>query len=235
MPLSPRAPHARGDTIRVVTFNLEYGERVDSALAMFAADSGLSDADVVLLQEMDSSSTDRVATALGMAYVFYPAIYHPRAEQDFGNAILSRWPIVSDAKLILPHASRYARTNRTATAATLNIRDVHVRVYSTHLGTVLDIGPNARRDQLRAIIADADTFPRVILGGDMNSTNVGNVAREMGYAWPTEHGPRTMQIARVDHIFLKGLAVPASGFTGTVADNRQSSDHKAVWARAVIR
>src|SRR5215210_977536 len=49
---------------------------------------------------------------------------------------------------------------------------VSIRVYSTHLGTMGDLAPSARRDQLRAIIADAEPYPRVVIGGDMNDVRV---------------------------------------------------------------
>ncbi len=220
------------DTLRIVSFNLEFAERVDSALAMFAWEEELYRADVVLLQEMDSAATRRIAQALGMGYVYYPAIYHRRAKRDFGNAVLSRWPIVDDAKLILPHPSRYAGTHRTATAATLRIRDSLVRVYSTHLGTVFDIGSGARRDQLRAIIDDAERYPRAIIGGDLNSGRVGSVARDRGYSWPTERSARTTRFGALDHVFLRRLAAAGAG---VVINNHGASDHRAVWVRAVLR
>ena len=92
---------------------------IDGAIALLSRTPELRDADVVLLQEMDSSGTERIANALGMWHVYYPAIYHRRTRRDFGNAVLSRFPIVEDRKIILPHASRYARTHRIATAATI--------------------------------------------------------------------------------------------------------------------
>jgi endonuclease/exonuclease/phosphatase family metal-dependent hydrolase len=190
---------------------------------------------VILVQEMDSSASRRIAEALGVWYVYYPAIFHLRADRQFGNAVFSRWPIVDDAKLILPHPSRYARTQRTATAATIRIGETVVRVYSTHLGTPLDISASARRNQLRAIIRDAERFERVVIGGDLNSESAGNVAREAGYVWPTEHGPKTTSWGRWDHIFLKGLRSPHTLAAGTVVNARATGDHVPVWAIALLR
>ena len=229
---------ARADTLRVVSFNIRFAAEIDSAIAVLRGDPALRDADVVLLQEMDADGTRRIAEALGMAWVYYPAIYRRPTRRDFGNAVLSRWPIVEDAKLVLPHVSRYARTHRIATAATLRVGlgadTARVRVYSTHLGTVLDVGAGSRRDQLRAILADAARHPRVILGGDMNSETVGRVARDAGYAWPTERiGHTTPRRQRLDHLFLRGLA-PADGAAGVVTAHRKASDHYPVWAVAVL-
>jgi endonuclease/exonuclease/phosphatase family metal-dependent hydrolase len=227
-----RAP-VSPDTLRVVTFNIEYAIEIDSAIAVLSEPS-VRDADVVLVQEMDEAGTQRLADALGMRYVYYPAIYNLRTQRDFGNAVLTRWPIVGDAKLTLPGLSRYARTQRTATAVTLRVGGSLVRVYSTHLGTPADIGPSGRAEQLRTVIADAKSYERVIVGGDMNAAAVGRVAHEMGYSWPTEHGPRTMVLGRWDHIFLKGLSSPDTGGAGTILNVRHASDHRPVWAVAVL-
>jgi endonuclease/exonuclease/phosphatase family metal-dependent hydrolase len=100
---------------------------------------------------------------------------------------------------------------------------------------VADVGSAGRRAQLRAILADAVPYTRVVVGGDLNNTTVGRVAREMGYAWPTEQGPRTTRMGRWDHIFLKGLRSPESGGAGTVLDVRYASDHRPVWTLAILR
>ena len=219
------------ETLRVVSFNIAFAKHVDGAIALLESDSSLRRADVLLLQEMDGPSTERVARALGLWYVYYPAIFHTRTKRDFGNAVLSRWPIVDDAKLVLPHMSRYAGTQRIATIATVRVGNVPVRVYSTHLSTIADVGAAARRDQLRAIVADAAAHPHVIIGGDLNSGDVGRVARDAGYAWPTEEGPNTTRFGRWDHIFFKGFGIPDSAAAGTVLDAQGTSDHRPVWAR----
>jgi len=232
---SQGASRADTDTLRVASFNIEFAQQVDSALALLTSDSALRHADLLLLQEMTGDATRRIAGALGMWYVYYPAFFHFRTDRDVGNAVLSRWPIVADHKIVLPHVSRFVRTQRTATAATVRIGDDLLRVYSTHLGTMGDLAPAARRDQLGAILADAARYARVVIGGDMNDVAVGRVARDCGYAWPTEHGPATTRLGRLDHIFFKGLGTPAAEASGTVHDVRGASDHLAVWALGVLR
>jgi endonuclease/exonuclease/phosphatase family metal-dependent hydrolase len=228
-----RAP-AAADTLRVGSFNIEYAIEIDSAIAVLA-DSALRGADVVLVQEMDERGTKRLADALGMRYVYYPAIYNLKTQRDFGNAVLTRWPVVDDAKIVLPRLSRYARTQRTATAVTIRVGGSAVRIYSTHLGTLADIGSSDRADQLRTVIADAARYDRVIIGGDMNAAAVGQIARDMGYSWPTQRGPHTAVLGRLDHIFLKGLSSPDSAASGTVLNNRHASDHRPVWAVALLK
>src|SRR5690349_19001225 len=111
----PTADDQRGrnpDTLVVASFNIAFSRQIDSAIAVLRSDSMLRRADILLLQEMDDEGTRRVAEAMHMRYVYYPAIRHYRTKRDFGNAILSAWPIENDAKVILPHTSRYARTQR---------------------------------------------------------------------------------------------------------------------------
>ena len=68
----------------------------------------------------------------------------------------------------------------------------------------------------------------------MNDAEVGSVADRAGYSWPTRNGPRTHQLGRLDHIFLKGLPSPDSAAAGTITDSRGVSDHRPVWAVALV-
>jgi endonuclease/exonuclease/phosphatase family metal-dependent hydrolase len=223
------------DTIRIVSFNIEFAMEIDSAYKVLSTDPALKNADIILLQEMDAPGTNYIARQLGMWYVYYPATLHIKHGRDFGNAVLSRYPIVADEKIILPHLARVYRTIRTATAATIVIGRDTVRAYSAHLGTVANVNAQQRREQLETILKDAAKYTRVIIGGDMNAPAVGHVAREAGYLWPTEDGPATATIGRLDHIFLKGLLIPQTNATGTVLDVRNASDHRPIWVTAHLR
>src|SRR5258705_5512833 len=95
--------HADGHLLRAVTYNAQWGKHIDRAINALQTRAPLPDADIVVLQEMDAEGTRRIADALGMSWVYYPAAVHPKLGHDFGNAVLSRWPIVADEKLMLPH------------------------------------------------------------------------------------------------------------------------------------
>ncbi len=222
------------EAVRIVSFNIQFAWHMDRAIALFDSVPALRGADVIMLQEMDAPGTERIARALGMSWVYYPATVHPHTHRDFGDAILSRWPIVADQKIILPHLARFEHIEREAVAATILVAGTRLRVYSTHLGTIVDEGFGSRRDQMRAILADARRFPRVVIGGDLNSHGVGSLALGEGYAWPTEHGPHTTPLGRFDHIFFKGFAAAREPTSGTVLNNGGASDHRPVWAVAVL-
>ena len=228
----PTVPAGAAISIRVVTFNVQFARHVDRAIALLRSSAALRGADVITLQEMDASGARRIAEALSMSYVYYPASVAPETGRDFGNAILSRWPIVADAKIVLPHLARFWRSERIATAATILVGGAPLRVYSVHLETPMQLGPGSRRDQARAVLADAGGYPRVVVGGDMNSRGIGKQFRAAGFLWPTEHNPRTHLIFNWDHIFFKGVG-PADGMTsGVVRDTVGASDHRPVWAVA---
>jgi len=83
-------------TLRIVTFNTHFAGKVEEQIKLFRSDPELSQADVVVLQEMDEANVARIAEALGLNYVYYPATFHPVTKANFGNAILARWPIEDD-------------------------------------------------------------------------------------------------------------------------------------------
>ena len=224
--------HASLPPLRVVTLNLKYARQVERAIYAFQSYVPLRGADVIMLQEMDAPATQRIAAAMGMAYVYYPAGVHPRTHRDFGNAILSRWPIIADQKLILPHLGRLRHGQRIATVANIQVGNETVRLYCLHLGTPSDIGWAKRRDQARVILQDAATYPLVIVAGDMNSHGVGKEFRAAGFLWPTEHDSFTTGIFNWDHIFLKGFGYPPQEGAGVARDTLDMSDHFPVWAIA---
>ncbi len=221
-------------TLRIVSFNIERALRVERAIHVMQSHPELRDPDVILLQEMDDPGTRRVADAFGMGYVYYPGTLSLKTHRDFGNAVLSRWPIVEDAKILLPHLGILGRLQRIATAATLDVGGTPVRAYSVHLGTMINVSAGARRAQLRTVLADARVYPHVIVAGDLNSHGVGREATREGFDWPTQNGSRTTALGRWDHIFLKGLASPGAAGTGTIVEVEGASDHRPVWAIAVL-
>jgi endonuclease/exonuclease/phosphatase family metal-dependent hydrolase len=229
---TPSAPR-HGDTLKVVSFNIQYAEHVDGAIALIRRTEALRDPDVLLLQEMDEAGAREIADSLDLDYVYYPSRLHPGTQRDFGCAILSRYPIEDDRKIILPHLARINHTLRTAVGATIRVGARRIRVYSVHLATMAENGPGARREQLATVLDDAEQYPAVVLGGDFNSSTVPEIALERGFAWPTSHLGHTRAIWDTDHVLVKGLTVPASPAAGLV-EQSGVSDHKPVWALVLI-
>lgn len=219
------------ETLKVVSFNVQFARHVDIATDLLRWNDSLRNADAILLQEMDEQGTQALAEALGMGYVYYPASLHPKTGRDFGNAILSRWPLENDRKIILPHLARYNATQRIAVAATMRMRDRSVRLYSVHLATLVANGPAQRRDQLRAVLADADSFPVALIGGDFNSETVPSIGLARNLTWPTRGLPHTAALWTIDHLLLRGLNTTALGI---VRETHGASDHRPIWANLVF-
>ncbi len=218
------------EAYRVVTFNIQYAREIDGAIRLFRETPGLRDADFVLLQEMDEDGVQRIAAALSLGnYVYYPATV--ARGRNFGNAILSRWPLEDDAKLILPHLALFDGSQRIAVRATARVGARRVRLYSVHLATMLDHWPPARRDQAMAVIADADAAnDPVIIGGDTNAPGMWKAFDGRGYRCITRDLGGTRGPFSIDHIFTRGVALQRPEARGVIHGHDDVSDHSPVWA-----
>lgn len=213
--------------LRIVSFNVKHAERIDRAIRVLRTDDALANPDIVLLQEMDEPGTRAIGDSLRMHWIYYPASV--ARNHDFGNAILSCWPLEDDTKVLLPHKARIRGNQRIAVSTTVRIEGRAFRVYSVHLATPLGNGPTARRQQLATVLDDAARFPDVIIGGDFNSETVPEIALARGYSWPTRRLPHTDKFWTVDHILLKGDLSADSASVGVVRNNLKASDHRPVW------
>ncbi len=57
-----------------------------------------------------------IARALEMNSILFPGAIHPKTGRDFGNALLSPWPLEDARKLILPGESRFTGLKRVGPA-----------------------------------------------------------------------------------------------------------------------
>jgi endonuclease/exonuclease/phosphatase family metal-dependent hydrolase len=235
--LDPSGPVYRGSSdtaapeyrdIRVVTFNIEFGVEVDRAIAALAAHPSLRGADVVALQEMDAPGVEKIAAALHMNYVYYPISLNPKYGRDFGNALLSPWPMEDTRKILLPHTSRILKQGRAAVTARIWIAGRAVQVYCMHLGSPFGASPGNRRDQADVVLADARRVEGpVIVAGDMNSHGIGDRFEAAGFSWPTRDVGNSVRGFSFDHVFVRGLRL--EGTDAGVAREVRASDHRPVW------
>jgi endonuclease/exonuclease/phosphatase family metal-dependent hydrolase len=227
---SHRAPD-RSPGFVVATFNVKFSRHPDRVVALFREQAPLRDADVVTLQEMKEDGVERIARDLGYDYVYYPSAVHPSARGNFGNAVLSRWPIVADRKLPFPHLSRWRKLQRAACVAVIDVGGRRVQVVSVHLETPFGISRRQRHDQARAIVEDAAASPYpVIVAGDFNSRWIATDFERAGFRWATREAGGTFRWFEWDHVFVRGLPPPAHPRSGIVRDTRGASDHRPVWA-----
>lgn len=223
------------ETLTVVSYNIWFGDNIDQALSELREIQTQRTLDIILLQEMGEIGVEQIARELQMNYVYFPAAIEPTYDENFGNAILSRWPIIDPQKLILPHKSLSNRMNRIATRATIQIQGMDILVYSVHTESVFTL-PKFREDQYTAILQDMDPEAEfVIVGGDFNSftqTAVEEIEKryqDAGLSRVSKGGGYSVVKFGIglstDHIFAKGFMVRE---VGTLA-GATASDHLPIW------
>ena len=218
--------------IRVVSFNVKYGRNVTGAAALLKGDVRLKDADVIALQEMDETGVECLARTLALNYVYYPGAVHPADHRNFGNAILSPWPIEDDAKIPLPHLGRFRKMQRIAVAATVRVRgDLPIRVFSVHFETPAGASGSAKRDQAKTVIERAAGHPRVLVAGDFNGHGfIEDVFTPQGFRWLTRDVGHTISHFSWDHLLTRGLRPAGCASVGSAPNAFKVSDHIPVWA-----
>lgn len=169
------------DTVTVMSFNIHHGVGADGRLDLdrIAATIVGSGVEVAGLQEVDrhfgerSSFVDQatyLADVLGMEVTFGanldfdpPAPGQPR--RQYGNAILSRHPIIASRNVLLPRVA--PSEQRGLLSASLDVDGTTVTAFSTHLQYD---SPAERLQQVEAILAELSAVDTsVVLLGDLNA------------------------------------------------------------------
>lgn len=228
------ASAATPSRLRIVSFNIALAKEIEAAVRLLRTHPRLRGADVLMLQEMDELGTATIAAALGFDSVYYPAVRHAKHDHNFGNAVLSRWPIVADRKLVLPGRGFLDHSIRTATVAEISAGSLGVTLISTHLSTPFEVGFGTRREQLLALSRVAPAGPAIV-GGDFNDPELPSLLSLRGFDWLTREVGGTARLGRsLDHICVRGLALAASS-AGKVQGFPGISDHVPVYAEVELR
>ncbi|QKV19999.1 endonuclease/exonuclease/phosphatase family protein [Oricola thermophila] len=166
-------------TVRVATYNIQFGIGLDGSYNLERIVDAVRDADIIAFQEvtrgfMRNGGRDMVAE-IGELLPDRFTVCHMPADIDFGsrvengkaiqsrfqfgNMIVSRWPILSARGLLLPRSSRMASLNlqRGALEALIETPAGPFRFYSIHLD---HIDPDERISQIAALKDIAFSAPR---------------------------------------------------------------------------
>ncbi len=236
--------HSRPTTIRVLSYNIHHGAGTDGVIDLerIAAVIRRTEADLVALNEVDRgvSRTGRVdqparlAERTGLHATFEKNIDFQGGE--YGNAILSRWPVCSHENHALPQL----RPNEQR-----GLLEVRVRVAGRALvfcATHFDYRPDDAERQasvglLRELVAAREGYP-VIVAGDLNARPDSRVintvtsflsdsfvqARGDGFTFPAEQPDR-----RIDYILYRATS-GLRCIEHRVIDEPAASDHRPVLA-----
>ncbi|MFG0261542.1 MAG: endonuclease/exonuclease/phosphatase family protein [Novipirellula sp. JB048] len=231
----------------MLCYNIHYGQGTDGEydVPRLARVIAAVKPDLVALQEVDVGvkrsgrvhQAQRLAELTGMAVRFGPTQHYQGGL--FGNAVLSRLPILDVAIHPLPYTEATAEQvtyPRGAIAVTVRAADDQpVRLVSTHFQHNVAADRLAEAVQINRLFAGDDALP-TILAGDINATADSSPVSELLKKWnhalddhvfPTV--PAVDPTVRIDYIFYR----PASAFRLLDADviaEPVASDHRHVFA-----
>ena len=224
--------------IKLVSWNIPIADDLAPAIRELQQVERLQNADFLLLQEMDEARADEIARTLGYNYVYYPVSVNLKTGRNFGNAILSRWPLSRPEKILLPYESPTNRQIRAVITAVADVAGRQIALYSVHNETAV-LSSSKRLQQTDTIVTQiGEGADIVIAGGDFNAiSQVGVAALEERFATVgMERVPTGATVIRLgqgfpaDHIFLRGGEIVAGGaWAGT-----EASDHFPVWVEMLV-
>ncbi len=233
-------------TVRVVSWNVHkcvggVDRRYDPG--RIASTLALADPSVVLLQEAAQNGrwyrherqVDVLGNALGMPYrsYFVNVRFGPR-RGEYGNAILSRWPIAATENIDLTVPDRKARSVLHAELrlpiGTARSRTLHL--FNLHLG----LGEAERREQLRRLLAcrrlrALHEHTPVVVAGDFNDVwgtlgkNLLVPAGFLGPVRPLRTFPAWAPVRALDSLYVRGDVRVVKLERVRTATTRSASDH----------
>ena len=165
--------------MKLASYNIQYGFGLDGRYDLERIVASIANADIIALQEVTRGSprnghVDMVAAIEALLpdhfSAFGPAcdIHQDTIVRDgrqvsrrfqFGNMVLSRWPILATRTLLLPRSRTLSKLNmqRGATEAVIDTPKGALRVYSLHLDHV---SPDERIAQINHLKDRLNSFVR---------------------------------------------------------------------------
>jgi endonuclease/exonuclease/phosphatase family metal-dependent hydrolase len=237
-------PHFSTNAFRVATYNIHKGvQGLGPARRLEIHNIGHAveqlDADVVCLQEVRKvhrteekyfKNWPTLAQADFLAPEGYEAIYKTNAftkHGEHGNALLSRWPVVTHQH---EDMSDHRLEQRGLLHVELQVQERLVHVIVVHLGLI----PASRIRQVTQLLAFIEReIPQqdaLLVAGDFNDwgTRVGRMLQDANLKeWSQGRSPTfpsRLPIVQLDHVYARGLR-PAGLMVPHGRIWRQMSDH----------
>jgi endonuclease/exonuclease/phosphatase family metal-dependent hydrolase len=233
----------------VLQFNIHFGVSRNGGvdLGRLAAEIRAARPDLVSLNEVDDGTlrslrTDEaayLAGATGLHAVYGPNL--PWQDGLFGNAILTRYPVLDSRNLRLPVASGLEPRGLLTTS--LRVGDRTVSFWSTHLTD----GPEGRTSRIEQAEAVAALLRQAsdptIVAGDLNAQPDSRPVRilrqrlldaqEEGGTGAGQTIPEASPRSRFDYVFYDNAFAVVAGSTRVLPS--ASSDHRAVLTELALR
>lgn len=151
--ISIRAADAQSTDFKLMTYNIWFdSQNWPARLNYMLSEIREINPDVICLQEVIQrtnlpNQAATLADSLGYFYVF-ASVDGPGSATRFGNAILSRYPIVEDNWVALKPLNDF----RTAIHARIEVAGNDIDIYNTHLHNTA-VGVNIRTEQINDLLA----------------------------------------------------------------------------------
>jgi alkaline phosphatase D len=231
--------------VRILTYNIHHAEGVDgkSDVQRIANVIRQTGADVVALQEVDknvgrSGTIDQpqtLAKLLDMHYAFEGNLELEGSQ--YGNALLSRFPIKSSVNHLLPNTG--GGEQRGVLQVEMELPQSHrLTVLSTHFDHRQDHAQRLASAQMINQMADSILDHPVCLAGDLNAVPTSSVLDQLSSHWnrpSQEHFtvPVDQPTQQIDYVLpirssLNGDFGVRVLDTNVVAES-VASDHRAIW------
>jgi endonuclease/exonuclease/phosphatase family metal-dependent hydrolase len=223
-------PGAAPAQLKIVSWNLHYGVTpgltggpavdLDATVDYLRA----QDADILLLQEVErgwvlAGGTDLLEYLANSLHMYY--VYAGAHDRQFGNAILSRYPITDPSMIRLPYGA--GPQGRSAIIGTVATSKGPIQLVSVHLQHKDDDA--TRVAEVEALLAALGPVPSRVVAGDFNDTPDSRAVAlmlEAGYTSAQDalwHEQDTYVgsdfNARIDYQFLQGVSASSFGIGGS--------------------
>ncbi len=241
-------------TFRLMTYNIQHGhvhlsqqpgDEID--LVRIANEIRSLNADLIVLNEVRGNSdgqadgytsqAETIASLLGFHCVFGRSIY-VRGVGPYGNAILSRYPILESRVIDIPDISPVLPRfeHRSVLRAVIDLPGENGRRSFTVYGTHFGINPGEQEYAVRTILTHTaeEPFPYA-LAGDFNVTPDSPILRPLYEAMCAtdelvpDHNrmtfPSHLPTHKIDYIFAGGAVQPIAADSPRIT----ASDHCPVW------
>ncbi len=233
--------------LRVLTFNIQHCRNINTGKIDYDAISreiASFSPDIVALQEVRGKcflpefkdQAGIIAKKLGMNYVFGRSV-RIAGVGPFGNAILTKYPIISQKVIKIPFKKwifriiqriRHRHTHiepRSILEVCIDVRGERVNVYTTHFGFTLDEQKAAVKTVMKSVRGE-----KSIIMGDFNLPQTALTLKPLfdtfntatlGRTFPSQNPGR-----QIDYILTsRNIEISAAGVS-----ERAVSDHRACFA-----
>lgn len=231
----------------VISYNIKYGNKLDQIIDYFEKRKNLkNEIDFILLQEVmgdvksEENQARRMAKRLNLAYFYVPSTIKKDKNQNFGVAILSRYPARNFSSFLLPHQGIGESYFKEVLQVNFSLGHQELSLTNTHNHPRLF---NYQRfDQAEKIFEESERYHNAIIAGDFNTfskknrkdiiergKNFGFIDAQKDKEWTFKN--YVFFKMRLDLMFSKGINIHESA----VFRHIKLSDHRPLYMKFSIQ